>query len=259
MKRRIAGLLSVLAVVLGLAVAVAPGGAGASTSPTISPDGSVGGWNPWWGHRSHADLSLVHGIPGLAVDIYVVKGNFSYKKLTDVQFGTAADLGQAFPGWVTPGYYLVDVVATGANPFHPLLLARFYLGWGQSKTVAAYVTASPAGVAGHPTLAVFTNNVRSTGGDARVTVRHLAVAPTVGVYADGSVPIVPAFSNGQTAAAVVPAGSYTVTVTAPNTPATVLDDLGNVALAANTNALAFAIGTYPATFKVVTLVIPTRP
>jgi hypothetical protein len=259
MKRRIAGMLSVLVVILGLAVAGAPAGAGASPSPAVSPAGSVGGWNPWWGHHGHADLSLVHGIPGLAVDIYVVKGNLSFKKLTDVQFGTAADLGQVFPGWVTPGYYLVDVVATGTNPFHPLLLARLYLGWGQSKTVAAYVTASPAGVAGHPALGVFTNSVRSTGGDARVTVRHLAVAPTVGVYADGSVPITPAFSNGQTATAVVPAGSYTVTVTAPNSPTTVLDDLGSVALAANTNTLAFAIGTYPATFKVVTLVIPTRP
>ena len=49
---------------------------------------------------------------------------------------------------------------------------------------------------------------------ARVTVRHLAVAPTVGVYADSSVAITPSFSNGQTAAAVVPPSSYDVTVTA---------------------------------------------
>jgi hypothetical protein len=258
MRRRVAGWLSVLVVVLGLAVAAAPAGAGASTSATVAAAGSGAGWSGWWGHGGHADLSVVHGIPGLTVDIYVVKGNFSYKKLTDVQFGTAADVGQAFPGWVTPGYYLVDVVVTGADPFRPLLLTRFYLGWGQSKTVAAYDTASPAGVAGPPTLGVFTNNVRSTGGDARVTVRHLAVAPTVGVYADGSVPITAAFSNGQSATAVVPAGSYTVTVTAPNTPTTVLDDVGSVALAANTNTLAFAIGAYPATFKVVALVVPTR-
>jgi hypothetical protein len=119
---------------------VAPAGAGASTSRTVSRGSSVGEWNPSWDHHGHADLSVVHGIPGVAVDISVVRGNFSYKKLADVLFGTAADLGQAFPGWVTPGYYLVDVVATGANPFHPLLLARLHLGWGQSKTVGAYVT-----------------------------------------------------------------------------------------------------------------------
>jgi hypothetical protein len=38
-----------------------------------------------------AELNLVHGIPNTPVDIYVVK------KLTDVNFGTAADLNSAFP------------------------------------------------------------------------------------------------------------------------------------------------------------------
>ena len=166
--------------------------------------------------------------------------------------------GSVFPGWVTPGFYIVDVVPTGTSPLHPLLLARLYLGWGDNKTVAAYVTSSPTGTAGHPTLGVFTNDVRATHGQARVTVRHLAVAPTVAIYADGMVPITTAFSNGQTARAVVPAGSYNVTVTAPNAPTTVLANLGNVTLSANTNTLAFAIGAYPSTFKVVTLVVPTR-
>ena len=56
---------------------------------------------------------------------------------------------------------------------------------------------------------------------------------------------------------MVPASTYAVTVTAPNTPSIVLADLGPVTLPPNTNTLAFAIGTYPATFKVVTLQIPT--
>ena len=55
----------------------------------------------------------------------------------------------------------------------------------------------------------------------------------------------------------MPAGSYGVTITAPNAPGTVLANLGSVALGANTNTLAFAIGTYPSTFQVVTLQIPT--
>ena len=158
---------------------------------------------------------------------------------------------------VTPGRYVVDVVPAGTSPFKPLLITSFFLGYGQSKTVAAYMTATPAGVAGQPTLGVFTNDVSSTGGMARVTVRHLAVAPTVGVYADGSVAVTPSFSNGQTAAAAVPPSSYDVTVTAPNAPGTVLYDLGNVSLSANTNTLAFAIGDYPSTFTVVAVAIPT--
>ncbi len=208
--------------------------------------------------RLATDLSLVHGIPGVDVDIYVVKNLFSVKVLRNVHFGTAADLTQAYPGWVTPGFYLVDVVPTGATPFKPLLLTGFTLGSQQSKTIAAYVSATPAGTAGQPTLGVFTNDVSATGGQARVTVRHLAVAPTVGVYANGAVAVTPAFSNGQSASAVVPAATYDVTVTAPNAPQTVLADLGGVALGANTNTLAFAIGTYPTTFTVATLAVPTK-
>ena len=55
-----------------------------------------------------------------------------------------------------------------------------------------------------------------------MTIRPHRVAPTVGVYANGAVGIPPAFSNGQRASAVVPAGAYGVTITAPNDPSTVL-------------------------------------
>ena len=187
----------------------------------------------------------------------MVKNLFSYKEFKNVQFGTAIDVSTDCPGWVTPALYVVDVVPTGGNPFKPLLITDLFLGANQSKTVAAYVTANAAGTSGIPALGVFTNDLSSTGGQARVTVRHLAVAPTVGVYANSTVAITPAISNGQTATAAVPAGSYHVTVTAPNTPGTVLADLGSVTLPANTNALAFAIGIYPSSFEVVTLAVPT--
>lgn len=253
MKRLMWAVLGpVIALVAGLTLVAAPAVASADGAWHWGNQG-YGQWGGW--HGAEPDLSLVHGIPQLPVDIYVYKNVYSVQKLTDVTFGTAADLDTAFPGWVTPGYYVIDVVPTGTSPCHPLLITSLTLGWGQSKTVAAYVTASPSGVPGSPTLGVFTNDVSNTGGNARVTVRHLAVAPTVGVYTDGTVPVTPAFSNGETATAVVPAGSYDVTVTAPNTPSTVLKDLGPVSLAADKNTLAFAIGTYPSTFTVVPLVI----
>jgi hypothetical protein len=80
------------------------------------------------------------------------------------------------------------------------------------------------------------------------------------VCADATVPLVPSFSNGQQAAAVVPAGSYSVTVTAPNDCSTVLaGPIGPVALAADTTTLVYAIGTYPSTFTVASLVVPNDP
>jgi hypothetical protein len=252
---------SAVALVAALSFLAAPASAGTWNSGVPGQWHGPGqsGWGQWssW-HGAEPDLNLVHGIPSLPVDIYIYKNVFSVKKLTDVTFGTTADLDTAFPGWVTPGFYVVDVVPTGTSPCHPLLITTVVLGWGRSKTVAAYVTASPAGTAGSPTLGVFDNDVSSTNGAARVTVRHLAVAPTVGVYANGSVALTPGFSNGATASAVVPASTYDVTVTAPNDPTTVLDDVGAVALAPNTNTLAFAIGTYPSSFKVVALAIPTH-
>ena len=133
MKKR-SGLLATAILAVGLALSVVPPAAGAST--TSSPYGSGGGtaWSGG-GRRPVTDLSLVHGIPGLDVDIYVVKNFTSYKELPDVHFGTAADLTTAFPGWVTPGLYTVDVVPTGASPFKPVLIKSFFLGYGQSKTV----------------------------------------------------------------------------------------------------------------------------
>jgi hypothetical protein len=246
MSKRITGAVGALVLVVTLALGSTAAGANAPSR------------HDWRAPRSNTtELSVVHGIPNLPVDVYVVKNFFSVRKLADVNFGTAADLDKALPGFVTPGFYFIDVVPAGTSPFHPLLKSFFFLGADQSKTVVAYVTADAAGHPGGPTLGVFTNDVSSTMGGARATVRHTAVAPTVGVYANGAVGIPPSFSNGQSFSGVVPASTYDVTVTAPNTPSTILADLGPVTLPANTNTLAFAIGTYPATFKVVTLQIPT--
>jgi hypothetical protein len=199
MKNRVTMILGALALVVTLGLAAAP----ADASPSR---GQRTDWPPK--QSVTTELSLVHGVPNLRVDIDVVKNFSVVRKLANVNFGTAADLNSALPGFVTPGL-------------------------------------------------CFTNDVTSTLGGARVTTRHTAVAPTVGVYANGAVGVPPAFSNGQTASAVVPAGTYGITVTAPNTPASVLANLGDVTLPAETNTLAFAIGTYPSTFQVVTLQIPT--
>ena len=119
MKKR-SGLLATATLAVGLALSIVPAVAGASTAFSRS-----GGPAPTWqapGSRPATDLSLVHGIPGLDVDIYVIKNFTSYKELPDVHFGTAADLTTAFPGWVTPGLYTVDVVPTGTSASIPFLI-----------------------------------------------------------------------------------------------------------------------------------------
>ena len=134
MKNRIAMIVGGLALVVTLGLTAGPAGA------TTRHD-----WHPT--KQSTTELSVVHGVPNLPVDIYVVKNFFSVRKLSNVNFGTAADLNSALPGFVTPGFYFVDIVPAGTSPFRPLLKTAFFLGANQSKSVVAYVTADAAGTA----------------------------------------------------------------------------------------------------------------
>jgi uncharacterized membrane protein YtjA (UPF0391 family) len=200
-------------------------------------------------------LSVGHGIAGadgFPVDVYVVRNLFDRKRLDDVTFGTVA---QVFD---KPGLYYVAILPADDKPFSkPILQTTTFVGKGQNKTVFAYVAARPDGTQIGPRLGVFSNDVSRTDGNARVTVRHLAVAPTVGVSANGST-LIPAFSNGQSGQADVPADTYGVAVTAPNDASNVLFGPIPVSLAAGTNTIAYAVGVFPSTFTITAQVVPTR-
>jgi hypothetical protein len=73
---------------------------------------------------------------------------------------------------------------------------------GHSYTIAAYLT-----TAGKPTAAVFDNNVSPIpAGKGRVTVAHIADAPTVAITTDGAT-LIASLSNPNQASAVVPAST----------------------------------------------------
>lgn len=62
---------------------------------------------------------------------------------------------------------------------------------------------------------LFTNNVRALPkATARLQVRHAAEAPEVNVWANGA-PLVTGLTNGETAAARVPKGTYAAWVSLP--------------------------------------------
>jgi hypothetical protein len=241
MRRRLGALTGAVALTATLLVTGGPTAGAAATRPAFLPPNG-------------ADLSLVHGIPHLPVDIYVARDGADVLKFSDVTFGTAVDVTEADPGFVTGGFYVVDVVRHGASPDTPLLITAFPLAAGQSKTVAAYVSASSTGVAGRQVLKVFTNNVRPTGPEARLTVRHLAVAPAVAVRVDGDT-LTLGIANGQTASAVEQPGADEVTLAAAGAPGTPIGG-AMVELRPSTDTQVFAVGTYPATFRLVTVDSP---
>lgn len=236
--------LAVLAAlaVSAIAMAIAP----AASASGIAPAGDT------------TSVALVHGVPNLTVDIYVVN-NLQRYKFNNVTFNTAATL-EALTGKKTqPGFVYVGILPGDAFENNridkPILQTAFWLGWGQSRSVVAHLTAS-----GAPKLSTFVNDVSTEGDKGQVTVHHLAAAPQVGVYVPVSPPIAitPAFVNGERATLEVPAGTYPAVVTAPNAPTTVLAGPINVPIQANKTTLAFAIGAYPATFTVAAVIVNAR-
>jgi hypothetical protein len=212
--------------------------------------------------RAATDMSLVHGIAGengFPVDI-VVWNNFRKLPLNDVTFGTAVSVNGIKPGFIRPGWVWVLVYpgdAFGNGKKDQPILSRFLLlDRGENKTVAAYVKADALGDPLGPVLRIFHNQIDPLDGEARTQVRHLAVAPEVSVCANGAIDVSGGgFVNGETASAVVPAGLYQVTVTAPGACSPVLAGPLPLDLSANVNTLAFAIGVFPESFTVVTLPI----
>jgi len=193
-----------------------------------------------------ASITLVHGVPGLLVDIYVDGG----APIEDVAFGTVATVpGQ--PGRNTVAIRPANAPANSA----PVLSRTFFLRKNQSKSVVAHLTAS-----GQPALTVYANDQSPTAaGQARVTVRHDAAAPPVDIVVNNSTTLIAGLRNPNQAKADVPAGSYLVDVRAAGTTTTVLDD-APLSLDAGTNTIVYAIGSLSdGTFTVATQVLPARP
>ena len=193
-----------------------------------------------------ASITLVHGVPGLLVDIYVNGG----APVEDVSFTTVATV----PGQQGKNTVAVRPADAPADST-PVLSRSFYLRANQSKSVVAHLSAS-----GQPLLSVYANDQSPTAaGTARVTVRHTAAAPAVDVVVNNTTTLIPGLTNPRQAKADVPAGSYLVDVRAAGTSTAVLDD-APVMLDAGTNTIIYAIGSVAGgTFTVAAQVLPVRP
>jgi len=187
-------------------------------------------------------VSVVHGIPDATVDVYVNDALF----LEDFEPESVAG-----PVVLPAGTYDIAIYAANADPATdaPVIDAPgVTVPAGIDAAVVAHLDAS-----GAPTASVFVNDVSEmAAGEARLTIRHVAEAPEVDVFANGSIELTPgAFVNGEESVVDVAAGTYAATVTAPGDSSTVLAPLGEVTLVEGVNTIVYAIGTYPDTFTVV--------
>jgi hypothetical protein len=152
-----------------------------------------------------AQLNVVHGIPGVTVNVCV-------------------DGSNAIPNFAPGGTVTGVSLPAGSHSFKivaqadatcstaGVLSATASLKAGKNYTAVAALDAS-----GTPQLTLFTNNVRKTGKrTARLTVRHVANAPAVNVWANGARIVRGSdFTWGKSATRSVRRGIYAAWVSLP--------------------------------------------
>jgi hypothetical protein len=185
-----------------------------------------------------AKVTVFHGIPGVDVNVYV------NDKLTLTNFKPSTFAG---PLTLAAGSYKIDITSYAADTAAGMKSADVIgpvtvkVVGGHNYTIAAYLTTK-----GKPTATVLDNNIsKLPSKKGRVTVVHLANAPTVKVTANGAT-LVKKLSNGQHAQAVVPAKTYKVGLVAGGQ--TVFST--KLPVTAGVNTIVFAYGTFPDTFAV---------
>ena len=151
-----------------------------------------------------ATLNVVHGIPGLTVDICVDGAT----AIPDFAPGTVIT-GVELPA----GSHEFKVVAQdGDCAGAGILVVTAGLKAGKDYTAVANLNAS-----GDPNLKLFKNKVKPVAkGTSRLTVRHTANAPAVNVWANGA-PLIGGndFTWGKSATVAVPKGIYAAWVSLP--------------------------------------------
>lgn len=118
---------------------------------------------------STSDVSVVHAVPGLTVDVYV-NGDLLLNRFKPKTITPALQL--------PAGDYNVVVVPTGGDPSNPAIEADFAVPSGANISIVAHLAAD-----GTPSLSAFVNDVTSplANNQARLVIRHAAAAPAVDV------------------------------------------------------------------------------
>jgi len=196
--------------------------------------------------------SVIHGIPGAVVDVYVNDGLF----LPGFTFGTVT--GQVS---LQAGNYDIKVYLAGQDPTSslPILTLAAALSEGQNVSVVAHLNGN-----GAPALTPFFNDDSTIANErglppaavlsSRLFVRHVALAPTVSVIANGKSLFT--LSNGTEAGADIRTHGYAAWLALPGKkrpvfgPVSLKPDAGNL-------LVVYAVGSIQdGSFTVLTQSIP---
>ena len=181
----------------------------------------------------NAALSVLHGVPDLTVDVYV-NGTLTLDNFAPGDVAGPLDLA---PGTYTVAITAADAADASAPVIGPIDLP---LAADMNYTAVAHLDA-----AGAPTATLFTNDIsKTTAGQGRLTVRHVAAAPAVDVLAGGTA-VISGLVNPKEQVLNLPAGTISASVAAAGTTTPVIGP-ADVNVAEGVNTIVYAWGSLEA-------------
>jgi hypothetical protein len=188
----------------------------------------AGGWHH---DDDPAKLSVLHGVPGLTVDVWVDG------KLTLDDFTPGILAG---PLELDAGDYEIAITAADATSADNPVIGpvNVELDEGGNYTAVAHLDAD-----GAPTATLFTNDTKAPRNDkkGKLTVRHVAAAPAVDVLAGGSA-VIEGLSNPDEATLKLKAGTISASVAAAGTTDPVIGP-ADITVEGGKNTIVYAWGS----------------
>ena len=183
-------------------------------------------------HHDHdtAKLSVLHGVPGLTVDVWVDG------KLTLDNFAPGSLAG---PLDVREGEHKIAITGADATSADNPVIGpvEVDLKEGRDYTAVAHLTAD-----GKPTATLFKNDTSaSPDGKGKLTVRHVAAAPAVDVLAGGKA-VIKGLENPHEKKLTLKAGTISASVAAAGSTEALIGP-PDVKVSAGKNTIVYAWGS----------------
>ena len=183
---------------------------------------------------TNAQLSVLHGVPGVTVDVWV-NGALT---LNDFKPGTLAG-----PLSLPPATYSVAITASDATSATDKVVigpVDLPLADGGNYTAVAHLD---AGTPAKPTATLFTNDIsKTTPGQGRLTVRHVAAAPAVDVLA-GTSAVIKGLTNPKEQILNLAPATISASVVAAGTTTPALIGPADVPVVEGQNTIVYAYGS----------------